>query len=409
MRQRERRGKRKVIMKFRKFLGVSRTTQQAYFKEGVELLYPDQKCPLQIALLPAYDPANPDPTGWLPALGNEEENDFYMIVRAAKFVGHGNRRAKVSFLSPKTFDEHADDPYEAFYEYCSMTDRWSYLTKDPRGKRLTGEVEGAIIPRPKNFFVANVIDLSTGSRGGVFVTELSETVAKGLLYNLRKDGSRVDGIAFQRDEHGELVYGDITHPDHALGLEIAWGGKGYVVRPLTDDKGALTRVEIPSTLLQHRKHMEEPGTFLLKPDSPQAVVDKLAGLLRGYKSPDGYDELDALKEAIEFAYGKDAYAVDKNASDKPDDPFADAAEQTVAADTCAQAAAVGAAVDRGVAHEHYTPVRTPAAKAPAVPKAKPKTEPKAEVKTPAADTAAPGEDIDPSDIAAMRDLLRGGK
>ena len=206
-----------------------------------------------------------------------------------------------------------------------------------------------------------------------------------------------------------MAQGAITPPGHAPGLEIAWGGKGYVVRPLTDDKGALTRVEIPSALLQHRKHMEEPGTFLLKPDSPQAVVDKLAGLLRGYKSPDGYDELDALKEAIEFAYGKDAYAVDKNASDKPDDPFADAAEQTVAADTCAQAAAVGAAVDRGVAHEHYTPVRTPAAKAPAVPKAKPKTEPKAEVKTPAADTAAPGEDIDPSDIAAMRDLLRGGK
>lgn len=394
-------------MRFKKFLGVPRTTQQAYFKEGVELLYPDQKCPLNIAILPAYDPSNPDPTGWLPAIGAQEENDFYMIVRAAKFVGHGNRRAKVSFLSPKTFDEHADDPYEAFYEYCCMTDRWAYLTKDKRGKRLTGEVEGAIIPRPKNFFVANVIDLSAGSRGGVFVTELSETVAKGLLYNLRKDGSRVDGIAFQRDEHGELVYGDITHPDHALGLEIAWGGKGYVVRPLTDDKGALTRVEIPSTLLQHRKHMEEPGTFLLKPEDPQDVVDKLAGILRGYKSPDGYDELDALKEAMEFAYGKNAYVIDKNASDKPEDPFAGAAEKTVSANDGEKAEAVGEAVDRGVAHEQYTPVHAnPAEKASATAKAKPKAK---EEKTPAADGSAPGEDIDPSDIAAMRDLLKGGK
>ena len=396
-------------MKFKKFLGVPRTKQQAYFKEGVELLYPDQKCPLRIALLPAYDPENPDPTGWLPALGAQEENDFYMIVRAAKFVGHGNRRAKVSFLSPKTFDEHADDPYEAFYEYCSMTDRWSYLTKDLRGKRLTGEVEGAIIPRPKNFFVANVLDLSAGSRGGVFVTELSEAVAKGLLYNLRKDGSRVDGIAFQKDEHGELVYGDITNPNRALGLEVAWSGKGYVVRPLTDEKDALVYVDIPSTLLQHRKHMEEPSTFLQKPDSPQVVVDKLAGLLRGYKSPDGHEELDALKEALEFAYGKNSYVVDKNASDKPENPFAVAAEKTVSANDGEKAAAVGEAVERGVLREQYTPVRTPASKAPAAPKAKPKTEPKAEVKTPPADTAAPGEDIDPSDIAAMRDLLRGGK
>ena len=139
-------------MKFRNFLDVGRTAQQAYYKEGVELLYPDMSRPLLLAILPAYDPARPDPTGWIPAVRDGEESDFYCTVRAAKFVGHGNRRAKVSFLSPRTFDLEADDPYDAFYDYCSRSDTWSYLTKDRRGKRLTGEVEGAIFPRMKNYF-----------------------------------------------------------------------------------------------------------------------------------------------------------------------------------------------------------------------------------------------------------------
>ena len=128
------------------------------------MMYADQSRPLKIAILPAYDPLDPSSTGWIPAVSGGEESDFYTVVRAAKFVGHGNRRAKTAFLSPRTFDLHADDPYEAFYDYCSRSDVWSYLTKDKRGKRLTGEVEGAIFPRVKNFFVANVVDISAGMR-----------------------------------------------------------------------------------------------------------------------------------------------------------------------------------------------------------------------------------------------------
>ena len=335
-------------MRFKQFMSVDNTRQQAYYKEGVELIYPDQRRPLRLAILPAYDPANPDPTSWLPAVSGEEENDFYCTVRAAKFVGHGNRRAKTAFLSPRTFDLNADDPYEAFYDYCSSSDKWSYLTKDGRGKRLTGEVEGAIFPKMRNFFVANVMDMSVGSRGGVFVTELSEVVAKGILYSIRKNGNRINGIAFERDEKGELVFGDITNPSGALVLEISWGGNGYVVRPATNQKGEIVRTEIPSTLLQHRRHMEEPGTFIVRPESGQEIVNRLAGMLRGYKSEKGTDEIVALREAMEFAYGS-RYYVDEEAVEK-DDPFSDAARKVVDAAPEKKAEAVSEAVERGEIH-----------------------------------------------------------
>ena len=64
-------------MKFREFLGVGSTAQQAYFKDGVDLIYPSTDRPLRIAILPAYNPEAADPTGWLPAVDGEMENDFY--------------------------------------------------------------------------------------------------------------------------------------------------------------------------------------------------------------------------------------------------------------------------------------------------------------------------------------------
>lgn len=393
-------------LKFRNFLGVSSTPQQAYFKEGVELLYPDQKKPMKVAILPAYDPRSLEPTGWLPAVTGDEESDFYTTVRAAKFVGHGNRRAKVSFLSPRTFDLDADDPYEAFYDYCSRSDKWSYLTKDRRGKRLTGEVEGAVIPRTKNFLVMNVIDMSVGTRGGVFVTEVSESVGKALLYAMHKDGSRIDGIAFQKDDDGQLVYGDITNPEDALVLEIAWSGKGYVARPALDDKGVVMRTKVPETLLQHRQHMEEPGTFIQRPESGQEIVDRLAGLLRGYKTDEGEDEINALHEAMEFAYGH-KYRINENASEtnhkpKPKDPFEDAVDETAEADPEEMAASVSESVDRGVTNEKYTPVNPEVKKEKSEKKQKKAKADEVEVEV------APGEDVDPSDIAAVRAMLSGG-
>lgn len=399
-------------MKFKRFLDVARTPVQAYFKEGVDLIYPDQKRPLQLAILPAYNPKDPSPTGFLPAVVDGEESDFYTVIRAAKFVGHGNRRAKTSFLSPKTFDLDADDPYDAFYDYCSRSDRWSYLTKDGR-KRITGEVEGAVFPRVKNFFCANVVD-ATAPRGGVFITELSESVMKGILYSTKKNGARVDGLAFQKDDYGDLVFGDITNPDDALVIEIAWSGKGYVARPAVCAKGTVFRTKIPETLLQHRLHMEEPGTFLVKPEGGQEIVDRLAGMLRGYRREDGTDEIEALKEAMKFAYG-DKYAVDEHAQEEDtrqiDDPFAEAARKTVEEEPEKKSEEVSAAVDRGVEREKYTPdseEQKAAAKKEnkSVNKQEKRKHENAEPET---DPFAPGENVDMSDLAAMRSMLSGGK
>ena len=373
-----------------------------------ELIYPNQSRPLRLAILPAYGMCRPDPVGWLPAVIDGEESDFYCTVRAAKFVGHGNRRAKVSFLSPRTFDLDSDDPYEAFYDYCSRSDKWSYHTKDRRGRHISGEVEGAIFPRMKNFFVANVMDVSAGSRGGVFVTELSESAMKGILYSVRKDGRRVDGIAFAKDRDGKPVYGDITDPGGALVIEIAYGGEGYAARPVVDGRGGVVRVEIPSVLLQHRHHMEEPGTFMVKPESEQEIVDRLAGMLRGYRSEDGTDEIESLKEAMKLAYG-DKYRVPEGAMEQTarivgDDPFGDAAKKTVAEDREKKAEEVSASVDRGIEREKYTPATEGHGPAP---KKKPNVK-KAQEKEPENDPFAPGENIDPSDIASVRAMLSGG-
>lgn len=402
-------------MKFRNFLGVAKTSQQAYFKEGVELLYPNQKTALHLAILPAYDPASNKATSWLPAVLGNEESDFYTTVRAAKFVGHGNRRAKTSFLSPKTFDLNADDPYEAFVDYCSRSDKWSYLTKDKRGKKLTGEIEGAVFPAMKNFFVANVVDFDAGTRGGVFVTELSESVAKSLLYSMRKDGRRQDGIAFERGADGELVFGDITSPENALVVEVAFGGKGYVARPAVYADGRPIRMKIPETLLQHRQHMEDPETFLVHPGSGQDIVDRLAGMLRGYKSKDGTDEIKALKEAMKFAYGS-RYTVDEDSVEVPmpdavrDDPFGDsAAAKTVSAEPEKKAEAVSDAVERGVKKEKYTPLENPPEPKRRKSKVKPLTPESGARVVPMTVEEAPGEDIDPSDIANVRAMLLGGK
>ena len=391
---------------------MSRTSQNVYFKEGVEMVYASQQNPLRIAILPAYDKGNPDPTAWVPSLVGEEESDFYCAVRVAKFVGHGNRRNKTAFISPKTFVKDADDPYEAFFNYCSESDRWSYLTENKKGRRLDGEPDGAVFTNMRTMFVANVIDMSVGSRGGVFLTELSEAVLNGILYAEKKNGGKVDGIVFKKDSEGKQLYGDITNPNDALVIEIAWAGNKYAARPAVDSKGYIMRTEIPETLLRHRRHMEDPDTFLIRPGSPQAIVDRLAGMLRGYKRPGtNEDEINALKEAMEFYYGKGVFTVDEEAKES-DDPFAGAAKITVEADPEKKAEAVDDAVNRAVKHERYVPVEKDQQQNPRRRKAKQIVSDDAGKKVVPMTTEphrddAPGEDIDPSDIAAVRDMLSG--
>lgn len=390
-------------MKYRDFLAVQNTNQQSYYKD-VELIYANQKHPLYIAILPAYDPDSLDPAGWVPAVGGEGESDFYTVVRAAKWVGHGNRRVKTAFLSPRTFDKDADDPYDALFDYCSRSDKWSYLTKGGGGKRLDGSVDGAVLTGTKSLFVANVIDVSAGTRGGVFLAELPESVMKSILYSKRKDGTKVDGLAFQTD-----VYGDITNPDDALVLEIAWTGSGYVARAALDEKGRVRRIKIPETLLRHRQHVEDLDTFIKRPGSSQEIVSRLAGMLRGYKSKDGTDEIEALKEAMEFAYGKDRFVVYEDETEH-DDPFASAAEKVVEAEPAKKAEAVDDAVERGVENERYTPPKNPPKPKARKQRAKPLMPEGLKVTPMTAEPYSdiPGEDIDPSDIAAVRAMLAGG-
>jgi hypothetical protein len=374
----------------------------------VELVYPDQENGLLIAILPAYNPAEPDnPTGWIPAVGEgtQEESEFYTMVRAAKFVGHGNRRAKAQIVSPVTFDGNAPDPYAALYEYCSGSDYWSYLTKDSRGRNITGEVEGAILPRLRDFFVANVIDLTLGERGGVFITELSEAVARRILYAKKKSGVTW-GLAFDKR------VGDITCPDGALGIEVKWGGRGYSADPFLDESGAAVRVKIPDALLPHRRHMENPATFINKPGDPQEIVDQLATLLRGYHdNPKGIDETAALKEAMDEAFGENTFKVDVPASASI---VSMGGARSLAGDMIRQLDKQGIPApepkrtfipnrDDCDEREEDEEKREPEAtweKEPEKPREEPGVAPRPTV---------PGESIDPLDIAKMREALMGGK
>lgn len=396
-------------MKFRNFCGVQNTRQQAYYKAG-ELLYANQDKAIHVAILPAYNPEKPDPTGWIPAVGQDGvESDFYTVVRAAKFVGHGNRHAQVAFISPKTFDPNADDPYEAFHAYCSRSDKWSYLTTRGKRKRLTGELDGEPFPAMRNFFVANVMDADAGSRGGVFLVELPETVMEAILYRGDDTDGYHYGLAMQRDDKGALLYGDITNPDSALVIEVVKGRSRYTARPSVYADGRVMRTKIPETLLQHRLHMEEPGSFLVRPESGQQIVDRLADLLRGYKSDDGTDEIFALEEAMRAFYGRDRFIIGDEPSNidlrSEHDPFGGAAAATVKAEPVEKAEAVSAAVDNAMEQERYTP-----AAGPAKPDHKPKkAKKKAEKKEPAPEPEfVPGEDVDPNDIASIRAMLAGG-
>ena len=186
-----------------------------------------------------------------------------------------------------------------------------------------------------------------------------------------------------------------------------------MARPALCANGTIFRTKIPETLLQHRLHMEEPGTFLAMPEGGQEIVDRLAGMLRGYRSEDGTDEIEALKEAMKFAYG-DKYAVDEHAQEEDarriDDPFAEAARKTAEEEPEKKAEEVSAAVDRGVEREKYTPAseEQKAAAKKAKKSVKKHEKPKQENAEPEADPFAPGENVDMSDLAAMRAMLAGG-
>ena len=159
--------------------------------------------------------------------------------------------------------------------------------------------------------------------------------------------------------------------------------------------------------------MEDPDTFLIRPESNQAIVDRIAGMLRGYKRPGtDEDEIVALKEAMEFYYGKGVYIVDDEASDR-EDPFENAAKSTVEAEPEKKAEAVDDAVNRAVEHERYVPVEKDQQQKHRRRKVKPIVVDDGEKKVvpmtaePYRDDA-PGEDIDPSDIASVRAMLSGG-
>jgi hypothetical protein len=93
------------------------------------------------------------------------------------------------------------------------------------------------------------------------------------------------------------------------------------------------------------------------------------------------------------------------------DPFAEAVRNTVGKEPEKKAEEVSAAVDRGVAREKYTPAseEQKASVKNAKKSVKKQEKPKHEKAEPETDPFAPGENVDMSDLAAMRAMLAGGK
>lgn len=139
--------------------------------------------------------------------------------------------------------------------------------------------------------------------------------------------------------------------------------------------------------------MEAPETFVNAPGSPQEIIDRLAKLLTGYKSPSGRDESYALMEAMDKTFGKGTYKVAV-----PEEKV-----KKMSPDMQALMKKQGFIKEPERKKEPQKPACKPASKK--------QDKVKVEVNAALASVseAIPGEKVDLSDIVALRAQLAGGK
>ena len=120
------------------------------FKEGVRFRHMTGKDPAVFRILPAFDPANPDPRTSSVPFRTPDGNltEWAYILHICRFIGHGSGKGggRQDLISLKSFAEPGTETYCPLIHLYKVIDQnsgdWGYLLND------TGERERAAFGRP---------------------------------------------------------------------------------------------------------------------------------------------------------------------------------------------------------------------------------------------------------------------
>lgn len=281
------------------------------YKQNVNIKRMSGKQAITFRLLPAFDPANPDPeTSFIPSISPEGFlNDWGATIRVAKFVGHDpDIRRSHEILSLKTLERSGEPvfcPYAELLAYvkCNQDD-WGYLTT-PVGTWGKSGYQRECLSDIRPYLVCNIFDINDPSRGSQ-VAEFTISAAK-TIYD-KKHGimfipNGMPGIEQMIKSNYMLQYanGDITNPQSGPVLlferDTSSSIAGYRVSIAVDAiTRSVCRTSIDPMVMKSRVHPQNFNEYLNIME-PQEMVDYLATILDG-RSPKGYHELSLLKMAL---------------------------------------------------------------------------------------------------------------
>ena len=276
------------------------------FKDGVRYLHMSGDQPIVFRLLPAFDPANPDPrTSFLPFVNaNGELTDWGTFIKVVRFVGHGKGGGtRQDLLSLKTFetpDMPMFCPLDTLYQAINAdAQTWGYLTD--RGDKADKARPMPAYGKVTSHLVTNVININKTHEGpklGVFTSSGGNKLIdkkEGLVFQPNPSATRE--LLAQHYIYG-YGYGDITCPKNAPVLVLEkHQNKGeysdYGITVAKDPRNIVIRHEVGQDTLAQRYNLTKWDDFLNIP-TEQELINMLVQLLNG-RSPQGYHEHALLK------------------------------------------------------------------------------------------------------------------
>jgi len=288
------------------------------FHEGVKTKWLTGQNGILFRILPAYNyedkdgAGNINPAGWVPCrTPTGELTSWGMILRIARYVGHGNGKTgnRKDFMSPVTFtgDDKTFDPVAVLYQTAAMYPEWQYLVEDRREGGQNGKlIERAALSRASEFLAINIVEL-----GGVNMPEC----VLGLCTKSTTDGlvnREKGGLVYQRANNmpDEMVaqnpmlqwaLGDITDPNTGPVFFVMKGNdrgefSGYQVGVATDQQQRVRKHVITPDLLAGRYDLARAINIAPKPDDAHTVQELVE--IFNMRSPSMHHEHELLKLAF---------------------------------------------------------------------------------------------------------------
>ena len=214
----------------------SRGARKFIFKEGVRFKHMTGKTPIMFRIMPAFNPADPNPgTSWQPCLDTAGNlTDWGTVLKIVRFVGHGTGGAgsRMDLLSLKTFENPGQSiwcPLDALYQtIMSDAQTWGYLIED-RGDFKDKNKVRAAFGRISSQLVCNILDINQLTQGvqlAVFTSGASVRLIDkkdGLIYQ-PSGAINVDDLVKQ-NYMWAYANGDITCPHTAPLLVVEKGNE----------------------------------------------------------------------------------------------------------------------------------------------------------------------------------------